>query len=68
MFVNVIYLYCDGKSPDCVTKGYEANNADGCSEIKTRAEYKAEKRKEGWIFHPENKAYCPACQKEMKDN
>lgn len=62
-FHKVIYLYCNGNSPDCESAGNEACEG-GSTELDTIAEYRKAARKMGWLFKAGNKAYCPACRKE----
>ncbi len=63
-FHKVIYLYCNGNSPDCEYEGIEANSGD--SPADTIAEYKEIMKSSGWLFKKGNKAYCPACRQAQK--
>lgn len=73
--VTHAYLYCDGESDDCYCRwcnldGHiehsEAHGGDSGHE--TKGAYKREAIKEGWLFRPHNKAYCPACRKTLKES
>ena len=64
-FSKVVYLYCDGQTDVCECDGYEASSGD--SGYEKIADYKASMKSVGWHFKS-NKAYCPACWKEIKEN
>ncbi|MHA1468942.1 MAG: hypothetical protein ACTSSP_00120 [Candidatus Asgardarchaeia archaeon] len=61
-FSRVIYLYCNGGSPDCEFYGREACQGD--SPYTSAAEYKKDYQAAGWLFRPGNKAFCPVCRKD----
>jgi len=63
-FHKVIYLYCDGNSPDCATQGDEASWGDTSGV--TLPEYREMAKNSGWLLKKGNKAYCPACREALK--
>ena len=63
-FSIVVYLYCNGQTPDCERFGEEASGGD--SQYTTIKRYNADMKKCGWLFRG-NKAYCPTCRKKLKN-
>ena len=67
VFVNSVYLYCDGGGSSCecndgTQSGLEAFSGD--SLFSTIKDYK--NAMTNWKFLPNNKAYCPECAKALK--
>ena len=62
-FSVVVYLYCNGDSPDCTYQGEEASGGD--SPYTTIKEYKEDFKKLGWHFVG-HKAYCPDCREHRR--
>ncbi len=64
MFIKQTYLYCDGNSENCRCGNDEAYGAE--QDRSTIREYKESIKGMGWVFRPNNKAYCPECAADMK--
>ncbi len=65
MFTRRIYLYCDGNSEQCECQGLTLEASGGDPVFRTRNDYKRSMKERGWLFKPENKAFCPECRKEL---
>ncbi len=68
MFSVSVYLYCDANLRGCECEVVDADSesrgfmeaSSGDSPHETKKSYKAEAKKQGWVFKG-TKAYCPLC-------